>query len=36
MAMATPPDAPTPVLPGRIEVSVTVTAEWDLLPVGLV
>ena len=28
--------APTPVLPGRIEVSVTVTAEWELLPVGLV
>jgi uncharacterized protein YggE len=36
MAMAAPPDAPTPVLPGRIEVSVTVTAEWELLPVGLV
>ena len=30
------PDAPTPVLPGRIEVTVTVTAEWELLPVGLV
>ncbi len=36
LAMAAPPDAPTPVLPGRIEVSVTVTAEWELLPVGLV
>ena len=36
MAMAAPPHAPTPVLPGRIEVSVTVTAEWELLPVGLV
>ena len=36
MAMAAPADAPTPVLPGRIEVSVTVTAEWELLPVGLV
>jgi uncharacterized protein YggE len=36
MAMAAPMDAPTPVLPGRIEVSVTVTAEWELLPVGLV
>jgi uncharacterized protein len=36
MAMAAPADAPTPVLPGRIEVTVTVTAEWELLPVGLV
>lgn len=36
MSMAAPADAPTPVLPGRIEVSVTVTAEWELLPVGLV
>ena len=27
--------APTPVVPGRIEVTVTVTAEWELLPVGL-
>jgi uncharacterized protein len=36
MAMAAPADAPTPVLPGQIEVTVTVTAEWELLPVGLV
>ena len=36
MAMAASADAPTPVLPGRIEVSVTVTAEWEILPVGLV
>jgi uncharacterized protein YggE len=25
-------DAPTPVLPGAVEVSVTVTATWELLP----
>jgi len=25
-------DAPTPVLPGAVEVSVTVTAAWELLP----
>lgn len=26
--------APTPVMPGRIEVSVTVTAEWEIDPAG--
>jgi uncharacterized protein YggE len=35
MAMAADA-APTPVMPGQVEVSVTVTAEWELLPVGLV
>jgi uncharacterized protein len=35
MAMAAEAAPPTPVVPGRIEVTVTVTAEWDLLPVGL-
>ena len=34
MAMAADA-APTPVVPGVIEVTVSLTAEWDLLPVGL-
>ena len=33
MAMAAD-EAPTPVLPGRIEVTVTVTAEWEIDPAG--
>jgi uncharacterized protein len=35
MALAADGTSPTPVMPGRIEVSVAVTAEWELLPVGL-
>jgi uncharacterized protein YggE len=33
MAMAAD-SAPTPVLPGRIEVTVSVTAEWEIDPAG--
>jgi len=35
MALAAAADAPTPVLPGAVEVAVTVTGEWELLPVGI-
>ena len=34
LALAAAADAPTPVLPGAVEVSVTVTAAWELLPGG--
>lgn len=30
MALAAAADAPTPVLPGRIEVTVSVSAQWEL------
>jgi uncharacterized protein YggE len=33
LAFAAAADVPTPVLPGTVDVAVTVTAEWQLVPV---
>ena len=34
LALAASADAPTPVVPGSVEVSVTVSAEWELADAG--
>ena len=34
MAMAADAAPPTPVLPGQVDVTVSVTAEWEILPAG--
>ena len=35
LAFAAAADAPTPVLPGAVDVVVSVTGEWVLLPAGI-